>query len=72
MKIIHLQMRAHPYTLDGEMGMQPFFSKVKARSLLCYWAVRKQGISLSDSAEHLEMSASVPGVGFAVERVVQL
>ena len=40
--------------------------KVKARSLLCYWAVRELGISLTNLAEHLEMS--VPWIGFAVER----
>jgi len=40
--------------------------KVKARSLLCYWAVREAGMSLRELASRLEMSG--PGVGFAVER----
>ncbi len=40
--------------------------KVKARSLLCFWAVRELGMSLTDLARDLEMS--IPGVGFAVER----
>lgn len=40
--------------------------KVKARSLLAYWAVGELGMSLSDLARELEMS--VPGVGFAVQR----
>jgi REP element-mobilizing transposase RayT len=41
-------------------------SRVKARSLLCFWAVREIGMSLRALAGQLEMSA--PGVGFAVER----
>ena len=40
--------------------------KVKARSLLCFWAVRELGMSLTDLARHLGIS--VPGVGYAVER----
>ena len=40
--------------------------KVKARSLLCYWAVREAGISLRTLAKRLGISA--PGVGYAVER----
>jgi len=40
--------------------------KVKARSLLCFWAVRELGMALTDMAKDLEMS--VPGVGYAVER----
>jgi putative transposase len=40
--------------------------KVKARSILCYWAVREAGISLRILAERLRMSA--PGAGYAVER----
>ncbi|MFC1863852.1 transposase, partial [Thermodesulfobacteriota bacterium] len=45
-------------------GKQP--RKVKARSPLCFWAVRELGISLRELAKRLEMSS--PGVGFAVER----
>ncbi len=40
--------------------------KVKAKSLLCFWAVREIGMSLRELAGRLEMNA--PGVGFAVER----
>jgi len=40
--------------------------KVKARSLLCYWAVREAGISLRTLAGRLGISG--PGVGYAVER----
>jgi putative transposase len=41
-------------------------NKVKARSLLSYWAVREAGISLRIVAKRLGISA--PGVGYAVER----
>lgn len=40
--------------------------KVKARGLLCYWAVREAGISLRTLAKRLGISA--PGVGYAVEK----
>ena len=40
--------------------------KVKARSLLCFWAVSELGISLRELARRLEISA--PGVRFSVER----
>jgi REP element-mobilizing transposase RayT len=40
--------------------------QVEARDLLCYWAVRKLGMSCTDLAEQLEMSQ--PGVGYAVNR----
>jgi len=40
--------------------------KVKARSLLCFWAVRELAMSLTDLARELEMS--IPGVGYAVEK----
>jgi putative transposase len=40
--------------------------KVKARSLLCFWAARQLGMPLRELAVRLEMSP--PGVGFAVER----
>ena len=40
--------------------------KVKARSLLAYWAVGELGMSHTDLARQLQMS--VPGVGFAVQR----
>ena len=41
-------------------------NKVKARSLLCYWASRELGISHTELARRLGLS--VPGVGYAVER----
>ena len=40
--------------------------KVKVKDLLCFWAVRELGMSLTDLANHLGIS--VPGVGYAVER----
>lgn len=40
--------------------------RVRARSLLCYWAVREAGISLRTLARRLGISA--PGVGYAVKR----
>lgn len=40
--------------------------KVKARSLLCFWAVRELGISLTDLARHFGLS--VPAIGYSVER----
>ncbi len=40
--------------------------KVKARSLLCFWAVRELSMSLTDLAKHLGIS--IPGVGYAVVR----
>jgi len=45
-------------------GKQP--KKVKARSLLCYWAVGEVGMSLTDVAKRLGMTVS--GVGYAVQR----
>jgi putative transposase len=41
-------------------------TKVEARSLLCYWAARELGMSLTDIGKYLDMSP--PGVGYAVER----
>lgn len=40
--------------------------KVKARSILCFWAARELGMSLTALARILGMS--IAGVGFAVER----
>jgi len=40
--------------------------KVKARSLLCYWAARELGMSHTALAKALEMS--IAGVGFSVDR----
>jgi putative transposase len=39
---------------------------VKAKSLLCYWAVRELGISQTDLAKRLKLS--VPGNRYSVER----
>ena len=41
-------------------------TKVKARSLLCFWAARELGMSHKALAKQLEMSLS--DVGFSVER----
>jgi hypothetical protein len=41
-------------------------SRVEARSLLCYWAVKELGLSLTDLARRLNMSP--PGLGYAVQR----
>jgi putative transposase len=38
----------------------------KARSLLCFWAARELGISLTELARRLGIS--VPGVGYSVVR----
>lgn len=40
--------------------------KVKARSLLCFWASRELGLSHTSLAKKLEMSFA--NVGFSVER----
>jgi hypothetical protein len=41
-------------------------TKVKARNLLCFWAVREAGMTLRSLAKRLGISS--PGVGYAVER----
>ena len=54
------------------MELQELFSKgrqdrkVKARSLVCYWAVTELGMSLADLAR--EFGMSIAGVGYAVGR----
>lgn len=40
--------------------------KVQARSLVCFWAARELGMSLSDLARAFKMSVS--GIGYSVER----
>ncbi len=40
--------------------------KVRLRSVLCFWAVRELGLSLTEVARRLGMSP--PGVGYAVQR----
>ena len=40
--------------------------KVRARSLLCFWASRELGMSHTDLAKKFEMSPA--GIGFSVER----
>lgn len=40
--------------------------KVNARSLVCFWAARELGLSLSELARTFKMS--VPGIGYAVTR----
>jgi chromosomal replication initiation ATPase DnaA len=39
---------------------------VSARSLVCFWAARELGMSLSELARAFKMS--VPGIGYAVAR----
>jgi len=75
------KLRRQGYDLDRiaervseVLGMKPdeVFSKgrqdrkVKARSLLCFWAARELGMSHTALAKKLEMSLS--GVGCSVER----
>ena len=56
-----------------EMEMDEIFSKgrqsrkVRARSLLCFWASRELGMSHTDLAKKLEMSPA--GIGFSVDRI---
>ena len=63
-----LNIIAEIYAMEpGEIllkGKQP--KKVRARSLLCYWAVRELGLSLREVARKLDLSP--PAVGYAVER----
>jgi len=40
--------------------------RVKARSLLCYWAVRDRGMSMAELSRRLNLSLS--GVSFSVKR----
>jgi len=40
--------------------------RVKARSLLCYWAVRDLGMSMAELSRRLNLSLS--GVSFSVKR----
>lgn len=40
--------------------------KVKARSLVCFWAARELGMPLSDLARAFAMS--IPGISYAVTR----
>lgn len=76
----HHELRRRGYDLNRiaervgvicEMDPDDVFSrdkqqeKVKARSLVCFWAARELGISLTELARHLGIS--VQGVGYAVE-----
>jgi hypothetical protein len=40
--------------------------EVLAKSILCFWAARELGLSLTELARRLEMT--VPGIGYAVRR----
>lgn len=74
----HYELKRRGYDLDRiaervaevcQIHKDEIFSRglqVKARSLLCFWAVREAGMSQRELARRLEMSG--PGVGFAVER----
>ena len=41
-------------------------SKVRARSLVCFWAVSELGLSLMELARYFGLT--VPGVGYSVDR----
>jgi chromosomal replication initiation ATPase DnaA len=45
-------------------------TKVKARSLFCYWASSELGISYTELARRIGLS--VPGVGYSAERGKQI
>ena len=73
----HYELKRRGYDLDriAEIyGMEPHEifpkgkqqRKVKARSLVCFWAVSELGMSNRELARWLEMSPL--GVGFSVER----
>ena len=52
--------------IDEIMGQGKERWRVRARSLLCYWAVRELGISMSAMAQ--ETGLSVPAIAKAVQR----
>jgi len=56
-----LRMKPNEIFLKGRQDR-----KVKARSLLCFWAARELGMSHTELAKKLEMSLA--GIGFSVER----
>lgn len=56
-----LEIETDEVYIKGRQGW-----KVKARSLLCYWASRELGISHTDLAKRLELT--IAAVGFSVER----
>lgn len=56
-----LGMKAEEIYLKGRQDR-----RVKARSLLCFWASRELGMSHTDLAKKLEMSLA--GIGFSVQR----
>jgi chromosomal replication initiation ATPase DnaA len=77
----HYELKALGYDFDrvvrrvGELlGMEPREiltrgrqdRRVKARSLVCYWAVRELGMSMSELAR--EFGMSIAGIGYAVGR----
>ncbi|MDY6790401.1 MAG: transposase [Thermodesulfobacteriota bacterium] len=63
---------AHIFSIHPEdifqPGKQPI--KVKARSLLCYWAVRELGFTMTDLA--LKLNISQPAVSMSVQRGEQI
>ena len=63
---------AESYQLEGKEVMTPGKQphRVKARSLLCYWAVRELGMSCTAVAE--KVGITQPGVSKAVERGKEL
>jgi hypothetical protein len=77
----HYQLKAKGYDLDklairvpSELGIDPELVwrpgkqplTVKARSLLCYWAVRKLGFSATELSKKLGVSQ--PSVSISVKR----
>jgi REP element-mobilizing transposase RayT len=55
------RMEVHEFLAKGR---QP--QRVRARSLMCFWAVRQFGIPLTDIARRLDMSP--PAIAYAVQR----
>ena len=56
-----LEMDVHEVFLKGRQDR-----KVKARSLLCFWASRELGLAHTVLVKKLAMS--IAGIGFSVER----
>ena len=65
-KICHRVSKIHGLDKEEVYSKGRRKNQVKARDLLCYWAVRKLGVSCTDMAKRLGMSQ--PGVGYAVSR----
>jgi hypothetical protein len=57
----HLMIRGDDILSKGKQK-----EKVKARNMLCFWAVRELGMSLTELARHVGLS--VPAIGSSVKR----